>query len=46
MKCTNIEGRMCDQFGCPKPATCRTRVSGFLVNACKEHHACDKEVRK
>lgn len=43
-KCLEITGdAICEQYQCNNPATCLTRVSGFKVYACKEHHPCEKD---
>lgn len=43
MRCQPItrEKRMCNQERCVLQATCVTRISGFIVRACKKHHVCD-----
>ena len=34
-------GSVCEQYNCRELATCATRVSGFAVYACGNHHICD-----
>lgn len=43
MYCSEIKNpRLCGQHNYLKPATCITRISGFIVAACDSHHACDR----